>query len=393
MFGFGKKDKEVEKGITMPLPPIVVGGENFYPLSTNNEADSEALILMYNELPEIQIPVNYIIDSLSVIPIHHATVLSDGTYLRTKNNYINDVINKPNQWATTSTAFIKDYLLNRLLLGAGYINTIKPGGQVSQMYVLPSKNTQGVIESNKVDVRLANIDFYYTNFGNGRIKLKGDEVVSDYESSFIIPTENTYIQAYSRLMSAVLASKSLKYNYEAKVKLYQDRGALGLIFPKDSNAILDKTASDKLKTAYQTNAGIIGTKSPFLTGSVPLEYVPITFNAADLQLQENRIQDFNMLCALYGIDPVIFGLTPSTFANKEWATINMWENKLKPIMKAYLQVLSRAFELPDNELFIPDYSGVAVLAKANLSKVDAYSKMLSDGVITVEQYQAALNIV
>ena len=55
---------------TTPIPQLWED-TNFYTIEGTTEQNTAALILMYNDLPEFQAPINYIIDSLSIIPYAH----------------------------------------------------------------------------------------------------------------------------------------------------------------------------------------------------------------------------------------------------------------------------------------------------------------------------------
>jgi hypothetical protein len=263
-------------------------------------------------------------------------------------------------------------------------------GEYTQLYVLPSETTlpKFTLNSQK-DLRINTIQGYITDFGYGQLLIPEDQVMVDREASFI---DITGASSPSRLFSAILTSDSLRYNYEAKVKMYKDRGALGLIFPKESGAVMSKEAADKMRATYYTSNGITGGKSPFLIGTIPLDYVPITFDANSLRLSENRIQDFNMICSLIGVDSVIFGITQSTFSNKEWAEKDFWLTTAVPTFDSLMGFFGLIFNLPSNEKFIGDYKDIPILQSDNKSKVTIYSTMYKDGVISKEEYREGMNL-
>jgi hypothetical protein len=304
---FGKTNKSTK--IT-PTIPYIFAGEYFYSLQFETTFKQRVLVDLYNKLPEIQIPVNFIIDNLANVPIKHVRVLSNDNEVPITNSTIIATLFKPNQFDTYST-FVKRFLLNRLINGIGYINMIKPVGlsTTTQLYVLNSHMTK--IEYQKgqgIDARLFKIDKIRTDFGFGALTLDPKTIAVDYEASL----QNKYTKYSSRLYSAVLASDNLRYNYEASLKLLKDRGALGIISPSDAMTVIDKEMSSSLKKAYLNNNGVVGTKSPFMVSTVPLDYTPISFNAKDLDLTESRKRDFAVICNLFKIDPVLFSTDNST---------------------------------------------------------------------------------
>jgi len=395
MFGFNKKPPVQEKAISPQdmVPPVIFGnGDTFYPITREADVNDAALVAMYNTLPEVQIPINYLIGNMSNIKFNHVKLLSDGTPVVLKNSYQMKTLSQPNQFDITTSLFIKRYFLNKLVLGTGYVNRIEGlKDMFTQLYVLPTASTSEKFNVvSKKDMRLNSISSYVTDFGFGQIELAADTVVADREATFYSLANQS--NHGSRLMSAIAASDSLRYNYEAKVKLYKDRGALGIISPREGASLQTKTAADKIRSAYYSQNGITTGKDPFLFTTSAVDYVPITFDAASLQLSENRISDFNIICSLMGVDSVIFGVTASTFSNKEWAEKDFWLTTAMPTFNSFLQFLAIVFNLPKDEAFLADYNDIAILQSDNKDKVSIFSTMFKDGVITKEEYRKGMNI-
>jgi len=93
-----------------------------------------------------------------------------------------------------------------------------------------------------------------------------------------------------------------------------------------------------------------------------------------------------------GVDSVIFGVTASTFSNKEWAEKDFWLTTAMPTFNSFLQFLAIVFNLPKDEAFLADYNDIAILQSDNKDKVSIFSTMFKDGVITKDEYRKGMNI-
>ena len=384
-FKTGRKKDQVLNPV---MPPDVYGNSNFYPLAlSQNYQNKKALESMYNDLPEVQIAVNYIADTMPIIPFSHVK-LRGGKYREVENSEVIQIIKNPNQYQSYND-LVRQWFINKLVLGASFLNPIKSVGfsTPSQLYVLPTSGVE--IKEKKrsnIDLRLNEIEGYTVDFGNGKIFIPKVEIIAEYESSL----SKKYTDYRSRLMSAILTSQSLRANYEARVKIYKDRGALGIISPSDTMVSIDKEASKKLKEQYLQNTGITGDKVPFLATSIPVSYTQIGFNVDDLKLNETKLQDFQTICGVFGIDTALFDNSRGTYNNKVLAKKNFWEDVAIPQFNGFLALLKRAFNMPENEYLLADYSDIPSLQEDYEKKVNANSKAWNDGVTTEAEYREAI---
>jgi hypothetical protein len=385
---------ELGKKKSMPMVPNIGtpeynGTDIFYPLVFDN-SHSQALISMYQDLPEVQAPINYIIDKMAIVMEGVTLIERDrqGNEKEIENQEIFSVINKPNQYMNKSD-FVKSFFLNRIVLGAGYINRVNAVGFKipAQLFILPTHTTKPDLNIiSRIDPRINEINGYTTDFGHGKIQLSKEEVLVQYEANLC----NELDKVQSRLLAAISASQSLRYNYEARVKIYRDRGSLGVLSPKDSMVSLTKEQGDLMRQQYYTDNGITGNKAPFMITSRALEYTPIGFDVAQLKLNENKLQDFQTICALLNVDPALFENSAGAFNNKVLAKRNFWEDVGIPNFNAFLQLLNVVFSLPDNQYFKADYSDIPALQEDYKDKVLANSKAYNDGAITQAEYREAV---
>lgn len=387
-----KKNKSTEKSTRVGsfgtiIHPEEMGNDWFYPLNFQDKAHAHALISMYEELPEIQAPVNYLIDKMAIINFNLIKITADGDELISDSDVM-DLIKTPNQYMNKSD-FIKSFFLNRVMLGVGYINRIIPIGYETpeQLYVLNSATTEvKVNEISKRDPRLNEISGYVTDWGNGEVNLSADEVVVQYEANLCAKVD----EIRSRLISVIMASDSLRYNYEAAIKIYRDRGALGVLSPKESTASLTKEQADQMRDQYYEENGITGNKAPFMITPRAVSYTKVGFSVDELKLDENRLRDFTAICNVLNIDPALFDNTRATYNNKVLAKKNFWEDVGIPQFNAFLELLGKTVNLPENERFKADYSDIPALQEDYKTKVDANSTAYNDGAITQAEYRESI---
>jgi len=384
-FDWGKK-KSIENTFHNNTPPELWGNSYFYQLQQATQND-QALINMYNELPEVQAPVNYIIDSLSVIPYRHVTMKGDKEVVVENSPYI-ELLRNPNQYQTEND-YIKTYFLNRIVLGVGYVNYLKSIGfkASGQLFVLPSENTEIVLASDDKDYRLNEIVGFETSFGGSVIELDKDDVFVNRESTLGV---DSYIQTRSRLMSAVMTSKSLRSNYDARIAIVDDRGSTGIIAPTEQGSTISTPDAKAMREKYYQDNGITKGRFPFLISPRPLGFTSTSMNAAELELLANKSDDFKIVCNTLGVDPALFGLGNVTYNNKKLAATAYWENVGIPYFQNYLQFTKTILGMPENDFLKADYSTIAAMQEDFDKITSATSKAWNDGVITEAEYRESI---
>ena len=403
------KRNNVKKSITTNNngDELYINGSLFTPINFDTwlAYNTEAVLLsdFYGKVPEIQIPVNYIVDNVANLPLRHVKVLANNKVVDVANSKVLNVIKKPNQFQTTHAQFIKQYILQRVVNGIVFVNKIVPAGSNSatptQLYILDSARTKAkfqTIDDNtstaSLDPRLWTVKKYVTDMGYGNITLTPNSVNYDAEASLRSFHQLNY-KSRSRVGSAISAISELKYNYEASLKLYRDRGALGIISPKDAMSLIDKDYANDLKRKFYDNNGVTGNKNPFLVNSVPLEYTPVSFNAKDLLLNESKKTNFITICNIVGVAPSIF-LESITYENKKYAALTTLDTTIRSYADAMCETLTNTFNLEAvNEKLIIDYDNVPLLQEYKLQHANTYALLYDKGIITMDEFRAAVGIV
>lgn len=354
-------------------------------IGLNNTQNKYALFKMFCDLPDVYAPVSYIVDAIKNVPIYHYRndkIVEDSNVIKLLNN--------PNQYMTNG-GFKQSYFTDLILFGESFINKIKPVGfrDVKQLYILPSLYTKPVLKDlASADFRTNYVSYYQCQFDGTYIEPQAETVFHKLNYN---PSSTGYYKGRSVLMSAILTSESLLANYSARVNLYENGGAMAVISAKEAGSVNsdDITAIAK---AYQAKIGIIKGKMPHLLSDKPLNAQSISPNLAGLQLNENKLQDYQSICSVLHIPSVLLNdTTNSTYNNMETAIRLAFENVFIPYLREYTEDLSVFLGLPKNEKLMPDFSEISVLQADQEKKSNIMSKMYNDGVISREEYRLALN--
>ena len=172
-------------------------------------------------------PLNYIAEKTSAIPLLHQRKRGD-KWVDVENSQVLATLSNPNQYET-ETGLRQSFIINYLLFGNAYINRVVPIGsrKARQLYIPPSDKVTIKLNEQFKDPRLSEVVNY---------------VIQVKDKELIIEPENIYhakqaggdwgLKGRSKLMSAILTSKSLRANYEARVRIYEARGAMGILSPR-----------------------------------------------------------------------------------------------------------------------------------------------------------------
>lgn len=364
------------------------GGSTFYPLRYSRQ-NSKALIQMYNDLPEVSAPVNLLIDTLSIIPFGHYQIKGNERNEVLDSPYMN-ILNNPNQFQTKNN-FIKSFFLNRIMLGAGYINYVKAFGfeAAGQLYVLPTENTEPVINKNETDLRINEVTGYKTSWGHGQLTLNKDEVFVSREACL---GNTSLYEPRSRVMTGILTSRSLRNNYDARIKLLADSGARVIISPANQNATLTPQEAKELRKSYAENMGMIGNKTPSWVTSRAVDVQNVSLNSQELELLQNKSTDMQTICNVLSIDPVLFGIGTTTYNNKKLAKTSFYEDVIQPMFDDFLYFMQTVLGMPAGEILEADYRQISAMQEDYKSIVEASSKAYNDNAISELEYRTAIGL-
>ena len=351
-----------------------------------NNQNNYALLSMYNDLPDVFAPISFIIDACKIVPIHH--MRNDKIV---ENSPVIETLKKPNQYYN-QTEFLSAILTDYFLFGNAFINFIKPVGfrRVTKLYQLPGFATEPILHNlASMDFRENYVKYYRCIFENTSIEPTANEV---FHMKYINPNPAGYYLGRSPLMSAFKTSESLIANYNARVSIYQRGGALAFITPTEMGTF--QPADIKiLQKAYDNKFGVNENQSPHMLADKPLNAQSIAPNYGGLQLNQNATQDFQKICSVLKIPSVLINdNTTSTYNNMATAIRMAYENVFIPNLRMLINGLSeKVFNLPKNEMLVPDFSEINVLQDDMEKKKNILTTLWNDNVLTREEYRVSMN--
>jgi len=385
-FSVGKTKKESPETIEH-ITPQQHGSEYFYPINMFEDQSDRALISMYNEVADVSIPINYILDNCSRVPLKHYIQKTDGTLQHKENSKVEEVLDKPNQYEEYED-FVKTYLLDEILLGNIYLNRIRPIGynRITQLYIIPAEQCKPKLENkDEKDFRKNSVIAYKWTVEGSEMSLKSEDIIHRKNAS---KNKKSYYIGNSRLIPALIVSKSLRYNYQARAKLYKDGGALGMITPKFEGVTLGSIEAEMVENKLKTKYGLTGNQNPNIITPVPLDYKKMGIDAKQLDLNANKVQDFQTICSVLNVHSILVNdNSRATYNNVKEATANFWINNATPKMLNMASTLGTAFNLPKNEKILPDFSSVEALQDDLKLKNEIYNVMFVAGAITLNEYR------
>jgi len=145
---------------------------------------------------------------------------------------------------------------------------------------------------------------------------------------------------------------TLESNYSSRVSIIRDRAALAFLTNESENPSIEQSqiAQDALN-----DYGITEGKSKVLVTTQKLRYNQMLLGIDELKLIDNLNIDFEKICNVNGIDPLIFSSRSSTYENQEKAQSGTVKKAIVP--------LATHFYTKFNEFLRPKFNGLRILPK------------------------------
>lgn len=170
--------------------------------------------------------------------------------------------------------------------------------------------------------------------------------------------------------------------YQARYNVYAKNGNGGILSKAPSSAnssiqeAVDPVTRDQILTDLQKRNGITGDKNFIGISAIPLQFIKTLGTIAELQPFEETEENAIKIAGIYGVDPEIIPRKgSSTFTNKNDAEKGLWQNVIKSMCEDKAKDLDKAFYLPDEIEFYPDFSKVEALQE------DKKTALESDGIL------------
>lgn len=159
--------------------------------------------------------------------------------------------------------------------------------------------------------------------------------------------------------------KSLEANYSSRVSTIRDRGALGFI---TNDSELPNKEQSKVAQEALRSKGLTEDKDKWVVTTEKLRWQQMSLGLTELQLIENLNQDFDVMCQLRGLDPLLFKAGDTAFTNQIQVRKKAMNNVIIPT--------THKFYTKFNEWIRPYYGGLKLMPKYH--ELPEYAEITQD---------------
>lgn len=359
-----------------------------------------SLMKVAMEVPHLNTILSRGAELFSLMEIKHI----DKNGKEIENSKVLKFLKKPNPLQTIEQYLYQYYVTNGIynktfqfkLKGLSYEKIPKA------MWLLPSGSMQ-VNATGKV-YRQADIKDIVTNY-----ELVGTETKETFETDQVIYMAEgigvSILNPVSRVEALQMPLSNIIAALKSRNIIISERGMIGFIKTKSATGTdpqpPDKEEVARMRKEYQNEYSLDSRGGHVGMTSLDAEWVPMTFNIAELGLLEGVEADFAALCDAYGHDRDIYSSTKgATFENKMQGLKSTINNGLQPVADKLLRTLTaELLEEGSGEQLIASYDHLPVMKEDELKEAQAkqtnnatYSQQFNDGVIDKETYHLLAGI-
>ena len=297
------------------------------------------------------------------------------------------------------TKYVDLLVIQKLLLGNVYISVLNYGtietGMIpmpQEFILLPPQNT--LIKITKpVDFRSPEILSYDVIFDEYNLKYEFEpENTLHIKQNNPLYKNNAYLYGISKLVSASKNIRSLESGYGAKVGLYENGPAI-IITGKTqgefaSMNMQSEESVNQVQERFNKKYGLQENQYRIMATDIPLDVKTISMDFGQLQLNENNTRDFERICSLFDVDPLVIGASSgSTFSNKESAERNFYNGSFRRNIEDIISNLTTFIQRFDPSLVIkPSYVNISQIIEEQKKWDDQLLSLTEKGLMTRNQY-------
>lgn len=218
---------------------------------------------------------------------------------------------------------------------------------------------------------------------------------------------NSPLNPISRIESLQIPLSNIVASLKSRNIITNERGMIGFIASdsragdSDGQLPLDEKESKRMREEYQKQYSLDGQGGHVSFTHANVKWVPMTFDIKQLGLLEGTEDDFAAIIAAYRHDrdlyPTIKG---ATFENKEAGMRSTIQNGLQPLADKLMRQWTKHFiDEKTGEYLCASYKHLTSMnkeqrlaAQGKLYTAQACSQMLTDGVISHEQYATICDV-
>jgi hypothetical protein len=343
---------------------------------------------LYAEIPELRA----VIDKRASMMSSNVPVLLDSNGDRVESHWLLDLIDKPNamqSWADVVYSLsVQDGLYNNAFAYA----PVRTLGIRNLMVPLPADKVKIHTSGKKLKQMDAEdlVDKFEFQYDNDET-----EIIMWNDMVYLVTDDGmNIIKPMSRIETLKFPLSNLKAQYKKRNVLLENIGAIGILSAQQSDmaGAIPMTPEEKRKIRddwYRRS------KDELIITEAKVDWKPMSYPTKDLMLFEELTADKLALFDAYGLNSNIFSsVDGATFSNVRDSIRMIYTDTIIPETQSMYDSIMRQFGLHEQGYYLEaDFSHLPVMQDDEVAsqqvvktKVEAYSIMLRDGVISKQQY-------
>ena len=396
-----------KKSFTNTSLPEKWGGSYFYPQSLISTLFDDQTIKAFDKVPEVNAVLNYRASAKKNVILRAVSKGNDKEATSPNARKALKLLNNPNYFQG-GKEFIRQSSLFHDIHGNEYLYFQKAIGfkasNARQLFTLPPQDVDIKIENTGpfffIDERQIELN-YTVKVNNKKIILPSENIIHLNDNR--VNTSKDFLKGESKLKALRAPINNIIAAYRARNVFLEHRGALGILSNASKDATggtmpIDPGEKEKVQNEYK-RYGMQPGQFPIIITDMDLQWQQMAVDIEKLRVFEEVREDFFKILDSYGVPKDLFSFDKgATFNNQKGAEKRFYENTIIPEFSEWIGAINKYFGT-ENESWelIGDYSHLPIFqenikerSSSLQTMVNALSKALADGAITIDQYQAEL---
>jgi len=349
---------------------------------------------LFMTIPELRA----VIDKRASMMSSNKPVMFDRDGNKVTNHWLLDLIQKPNPMQSWSDVVYSLSVNDALYSNSFAYSPLRSFNQRNIMVTLPSgkmeiSTTGRTLKQMDVDGLIDSFRFRYDNESFEKLDINDVVYLTTADGMNLIrPT--------SKIDALKYPLSNIKASYHKRNVLLENIGAIGILSAQKSDigGSIPMTPEEKQEIQRDWYSR---SKDELIITESQVNWQPMSYPTRDLMLFEELTADKLAIIDAYGLNYNLFSSDKgATFSNVKDSIRMCYTDTIIPETQQMYDTIMQQFKLTDEGYkLIADFSHLPVLQDDEVSKeqamtarVNNYSTMLRDGVITSEQYAAEFGI-
>lgn len=339
-----------------------------------------------------------VIDKRASMMSSNIPVLYDANGNVVENHWLNDLIKKPNPMQSWGDVVYSLSVNDALYSNAFAYAPVRSMNVRNLMITLPSGKMQ--IDLSGATLKQMDVNGLISGY---RFKYDAQkyETLTIEDVIYLTTADGmSIVKPTSRLDALKYPLSNIKASYHKRNVLLENIGAIGILSAQNSDmgGVIPMTPEER-KTIQRDWYN--RSKDELMITESQVNWTPMSYPTRDLMLFEELTADKLAIIDAYGLNYNLFSNDKgSTFSNVRDSIRMVYTDTIIPETQEMYNTIMQQMKLSDEGYYLKaDFSHLPVLqddeqskATAEKTKVETYSVMLRDGVITPQQYAMEFGI-